>query len=73
MKLGKSADPALSPLLLLDQLLPVYVDVLRELARCGAEWVQLDENLDDASRSALRRISSAKLSITHKVSSDHDT
>ncbi|MCP3392125.1 5-methyltetrahydropteroyltriglutamate--homocysteine S-methyltransferase [Bradyrhizobium sp. CCGB12] len=60
LKLGKSADPAFNPLLLLDQLLPVYVDVLRELAARGAEWVQLDEpclvlDLDEASRGSLRR------------------
>ncbi|AMA59881.1 5-methyltetrahydropteroyltriglutamate--homocysteine S-methyltransferase [Bradyrhizobium sp. CCGE-LA001] len=61
LKLGKSADPAFNPLLLLDQLLPVYVDVLRELAAQGAEWVQLDEpclvlDLDESSRGALRRV-----------------
>jgi 5-methyltetrahydropteroyltriglutamate--homocysteine methyltransferase len=60
LKLGKSADPAFNRLSLLDRLLPVYVDVLRELAARGAEWVQLDEpclvlDLDDASRDALRR------------------
>jgi 5-methyltetrahydropteroyltriglutamate--homocysteine methyltransferase len=60
LKLGKSADPAFDPLSLLDRLLPVYVDVLRELAARGAEWVQLDEpclvlDLDDAARDALRR------------------
>ncbi|HUN95212.1 MAG TPA: 5-methyltetrahydropteroyltriglutamate--homocysteine S-methyltransferase [Bradyrhizobium sp.] len=60
LKLGKSADPTLDPLSLLDRLLPVYVEVLSELARRGAEWVQLDEpclvlDLDDATRDALRR------------------
>ncbi|NOJ44897.1 5-methyltetrahydropteroyltriglutamate--homocysteine S-methyltransferase [Bradyrhizobium archetypum] len=60
LKLGKSADPAFDPLLLLDRLLPVYVDVLRELTLRGAEWVQLDEpclvlDLDDATRDGLRR------------------
>ncbi|UWU67812.1 5-methyltetrahydropteroyltriglutamate--homocysteine S-methyltransferase [Bradyrhizobium sp. NC92] len=60
LKLGKSADPGFNPLLLLDQLLPVYVDVLRELAARGAEWVQLDEpclvlDLDEVSRGALGR------------------
>ncbi|WP_407175779.1 5-methyltetrahydropteroyltriglutamate--homocysteine S-methyltransferase [Bradyrhizobium sp. STM 3562] len=60
LKLGKSADPAFDPLLLLDRLLPVYVEVLRELARRGAEWVQLDEptlvlDLDEGSRAALHR------------------
>jgi 5-methyltetrahydropteroyltriglutamate--homocysteine methyltransferase len=60
LKLGKSADPAFDSLSLLDGLLPVYVEVLRELANRGAEWVQLDEpslvlDLDDTARDALRR------------------
>jgi 5-methyltetrahydropteroyltriglutamate--homocysteine methyltransferase len=60
LKLGKGAKTGFDPLSLLDRLLPVYIEVLRELARCGAEWVQLDEpclvlDLDEASRSALRR------------------
>jgi 5-methyltetrahydropteroyltriglutamate--homocysteine methyltransferase len=60
LKLGKSADPAFDPLSLLDGLLPAYVDVLRELAMRGAEWVQLDEpclvlDLDDAARASLDR------------------
>jgi 5-methyltetrahydropteroyltriglutamate--homocysteine methyltransferase len=59
LKLGKSADPAFNPLTLLDGLLPVYVEVLRELSKRGAEWVQIDEpclvlDLDDATRAALR-------------------
>lgn len=58
LKLGKSADPAFDPLSLLDALLPVYVELLRELAGCGAEWVQLDEpclvlDLDERSCQAL--------------------
>jgi 5-methyltetrahydropteroyltriglutamate--homocysteine methyltransferase len=60
LKLGKSADPAFDSLSLLDGLLPVYVEVLRELANRGAEWVQLDEpslvlDLNDTDRDALRR------------------
>ncbi|WP_409190671.1 5-methyltetrahydropteroyltriglutamate--homocysteine S-methyltransferase [Bradyrhizobium sp. RDM4] len=60
LKLGKSVNPAFNPLSLLDRLLPVYVDVLRELASRGAEWVQLDEpclvmDVDEASRAAVRR------------------
>lgn len=31
------------PLTLLDRLLPVYADVLRDLRAAGAQWVQLDE------------------------------
>ncbi len=37
------ADPAFSPLRLLDRLLPRYVELLTELRSAGAEWVQLDE------------------------------
>jgi 5-methyltetrahydropteroyltriglutamate--homocysteine methyltransferase len=60
LKLAKSADPGFDPLALLDRLLPVYIEVLRELAARGAEWVQLDEpclvlDLDTAARDAVRR------------------
>jgi len=43
LKLAKSKDAGFNPLSLLDRLLPVYIDVLRELAYRGAEWVQIDE------------------------------
>ncbi|KRR04926.1 5-methyltetrahydropteroyltriglutamate--homocysteine S-methyltransferase [Bradyrhizobium valentinum] len=43
LKLAKSKDAGFNPLSLLDRLLPVYIDVLRELACRGAEWVQIDE------------------------------
>jgi 5-methyltetrahydropteroyltriglutamate--homocysteine methyltransferase len=60
LKLGKSAEAAVDPLSLLDRLLPVYIEVLGELAKRGVEWVQIDEpclvlDLDEASRNALRR------------------
>jgi 5-methyltetrahydropteroyltriglutamate--homocysteine methyltransferase len=60
LKLAKSSDVGFDPLALLDRLLPIYVEVLRELAASGAEWVQLDEpclvlDLDTAARDALRR------------------
>ncbi|KJC57857.1 5-methyltetrahydropteroyltriglutamate--homocysteine methyltransferase [Bradyrhizobium sp. LTSPM299] len=59
LKLAKSKDAGPDTLSLLDRLLPVYIEVLRELAKSGAEWVQIDEpclvlDLDDAARSALR-------------------
>jgi 5-methyltetrahydropteroyltriglutamate--homocysteine methyltransferase len=59
LKLGKSAEPSFDRMSLLDALVPVYVEVLRELAARGAEWVQLDEpclvlDLDEAARGALR-------------------
>ncbi len=58
LKLGKSSDPSFNPLSLLDQLLPVYIEVLRELASKGAGWVQIDEpclvlDLDAAAEKAL--------------------
>ena len=43
LKLAKSKDAGFNPLALLDCLLPVYIEVLRELAYRGAEWVQIDE------------------------------
>jgi len=44
--LGKVMDknnPDFDKLLLLDKLLPVYIEILQELEKLGAEWVQLDE------------------------------
>jgi 5-methyltetrahydropteroyltriglutamate--homocysteine methyltransferase len=44
--LSKSADgvdPSFSPLSKLEELLPVYAELLARLAAAGAEWVQLDE------------------------------
>jgi 5-methyltetrahydropteroyltriglutamate--homocysteine methyltransferase len=58
--LGKAEDESLSPLSLLDDLLPVYERVLAELADAGAAWVQIDEpilatDLDDDARAAFAR------------------
>ena len=60
LKLGKRKDASLDPLSLLSDLLPVYVEVLRQLKAEGAEWVQLDEpclalDLDATARDALRQ------------------
>src|SRR5688500_4666588 len=42
--LGKmTGDDAVSPLSLLDGLLPVYTEVIQRLASSGAEWIQIDE------------------------------
>jgi len=41
--LGKSKSAELRPLDLLDDVLPVYEQVLSKLAAAGAEWVQMDE------------------------------
>ncbi|MGE4372465.1 MAG: 5-methyltetrahydropteroyltriglutamate--homocysteine S-methyltransferase [Xanthobacter sp.] len=59
LKLGKSRKEGFSPLELLPNLLPVYIDMLRRLAANGAEWVQMDEpclvlDLDEQDRAALR-------------------
>ena len=43
LKLAKCKDAGFNTLSLLDRLLPVYIEVLRELAKAGAEWVQIDE------------------------------
>ena len=41
--LGKSKAAGVQPLGLLERLLPVYEEMIRRLARAGAEWVQIDE------------------------------
>jgi 5-methyltetrahydropteroyltriglutamate--homocysteine methyltransferase len=41
--LGKEKEAGFDKINLLDNLLPVYISVLKELAARGAEWVQLDE------------------------------
>jgi 5-methyltetrahydropteroyltriglutamate--homocysteine methyltransferase len=58
--LATGTEPGFSPLDLLERLLPVYGQVLADLAAAGADWVQLDEpclvtDLDGAARDALRR------------------
>jgi len=41
--LGKMKTPDAQPLDLLDRLLPVYVEVVKQLEAAGAEWIQIDE------------------------------
>jgi 5-methyltetrahydropteroyltriglutamate--homocysteine methyltransferase len=41
--LGKEKEEGFDRIDLLDNLLPVYISVLKELSSRGAEWVQLDE------------------------------
>lgn len=41
--LGKSRTEGFDKLALLEQLLPAYVDLLRQLKGAGVEWVQIDE------------------------------
>ena len=43
LMLGKSKSPKLKPLDLLDRVLPVYVQVISQLEKAGAQWVQIDE------------------------------
>ena len=59
LHLGKAVDDVTDPLDLLDDLLPVYREVLDRLSAAGCEAVQLDEpalvlDLDDATRAAYR-------------------
>jgi 5-methyltetrahydropteroyltriglutamate--homocysteine methyltransferase len=59
LSLAKASDGAQDPLSLLDGLLPVYTDVLEQLARKGASWVQIDEpllvtDLTDKARKAFK-------------------
>jgi 5-methyltetrahydropteroyltriglutamate--homocysteine methyltransferase len=59
LSLAKPAEGAEDPLSFLDSILPVYAEVLEQLARSGASWVQVDEpilvtDLSDAARSALK-------------------
>jgi 5-methyltetrahydropteroyltriglutamate--homocysteine methyltransferase len=42
-KAAEGSDPAFSPLDRLDDLIPVYRELLQRLAEAGARWVQLDE------------------------------
>jgi 5-methyltetrahydropteroyltriglutamate--homocysteine methyltransferase len=41
--LGKSTGDRINPLTLLNTLLPVYEEMLGQLAAAGAEWIQIDE------------------------------
>ncbi len=41
--LGKEKEEGFNRISLLEKLLPVYIEILQELASRGAEWVQLDE------------------------------
>jgi 5-methyltetrahydropteroyltriglutamate--homocysteine methyltransferase len=59
LTLAKPAEGVDDPLSFLDGILPVYADVLEQLARSGASWVQVDEpilvtDLSDKARSAFK-------------------
>ncbi len=60
LTLGKVTEGDFDKMSLLDQLLPVYEQILGKLAEQGAEWVQLDEpvfslDLSKAQQDALRK------------------
>nr|WP_215907576.1 5-methyltetrahydropteroyltriglutamate--homocysteine S-methyltransferase [Thalassospira marina] len=60
LKLAKSKEADFNPVMLLDRLLPVYEEVLRQLRDSGAKWVQIDEpclvlDLSETDRAAYRK------------------
>jgi 5-methyltetrahydropteroyltriglutamate--homocysteine methyltransferase len=72
---GKGKDDLDSPadrLSLLDNLLPVYKEVLKELKNEGAEWVQFDEpqlvyDMDDATKEGLKKAYRELASVGPKI------
>ncbi|WP_447642754.1 MULTISPECIES: 5-methyltetrahydropteroyltriglutamate--homocysteine S-methyltransferase [Chitinophagaceae] len=59
--LGKEKEEGFSRLGLIDNLLPVYIEVLHKLEECGAQYIQLDEpclslNLTDIEQSVLKKV-----------------
>ncbi len=55
--LGKPKSPGLRPLSLLDQVLPIYAEIIGRLEEAGARWIQVDEptltvDLDDGTLAA---------------------
>jgi 5-methyltetrahydropteroyltriglutamate--homocysteine methyltransferase len=60
LSLAKAVEGSASPLALLDAVLPVYEEMLGQLAHTGASWVQVDEpllvtDLSEPARSAFTR------------------
>ncbi len=60
LSLAKAKDEGLDTLDLIDALIPVYADLLAQLAAEGAEWVQVDEpvlvlDLNDRQRDAFKK------------------
>jgi 5-methyltetrahydropteroyltriglutamate--homocysteine methyltransferase len=60
LSLAKAKDEGLDTLELIDALIPVYADLLAQLAAEGAEWVQVDEpvlvlDLNDRQRDAFKK------------------
>ncbi|MGO9411379.1 MAG: 5-methyltetrahydropteroyltriglutamate--homocysteine S-methyltransferase [Spirochaetia bacterium] len=72
LSLAKGTEGSVDPLSRLDAVLPVYEEVLRQLASRGASWVQVDEpilvtDLSPAQKDALKR-AYARLSGAAKLS-----
>ncbi len=67
--LAKSTDATFDLLRLLPRLLPIYVEVLRDLAAAGAEWIQMDEPslVLDLSEAAVGAFQSAYQHFAHAV------
>ncbi|WP_084396602.1 5-methyltetrahydropteroyltriglutamate--homocysteine S-methyltransferase [Henriciella aquimarina] len=68
LSLGKGKAPSLDPLDLLEEVLPVYAELLGKLKDAGAEWVQIDEPVlvldlsdrqKDAFKTAMQTLSAA--------------
>ena len=68
LQLGKEKEPGFNRIELLDRLLPVYIEILKELEDLGAEYVQIDEpvlctdltqDIKDAYRKAFAAINSS--------------
>ena len=58
---GKAKEEGFSTLSFLDTLLPVYVQILKELKSIGADWVQIDEpvlglDLDPDAQKAIQQV-----------------
>ena len=72
LSLGKAKDAELDPLSLLDELLPVYTEVLKALASAGADWVQIDEpilvtDLSETQKAAFHKAYAALASAGVKI------
>jgi 5-methyltetrahydropteroyltriglutamate--homocysteine methyltransferase len=64
--LSKPSTPGFDPLSLLDEILPLYQDLLARLHAAGAVWVQLDEPalVTDQPPAVLRQVESAYRALT---------
>lgn len=67
--LGKSRDAGFSPLSLLESLLTVYAEVLKDLSDAGADWVQIDEPVmvTDLTRGELEAFKTAYATLAREV------